>query len=165
MDRALLRRFWLVVLACASASCGRGLHERGPLLPAGAAPPGPPDVTPGAWSEFVGARPVLLLEEPRPRTSGGWFQSAARLVAFADGRVMLQAPDEHARWRWYVERYDAPAIAWLRHQTLAELRRVPRRVSCDHGARTRAPWSRCAARAAGAPTRVAGWPAATSSTP
>lgn len=134
---------WMVtaVLLASSAILGSSGCKRSPgwdplnspnvtKLPAGAPPEGgpPAELQAGRWEDWATAELVLALYEPH--TWGGEDTHHARVMVFADGRVLYRTR-EGGRWRWYLVDVGPQEAEALRRDVVADLR-GSRSFSCSH---------------------------------
>ena len=137
--------FALVLGACARFALpstdptrSKHLHQ----VPAGAAPTTEPTdpalarVEPGRWDEWTDAKLVLALHEPI-FYSATEDEQHARLLAFADGRVLYRVEDGDGISQWYLANIGAAEVEALRRSTAHDLAGTPRRFSCRHATHQR----------------------------
>ena len=122
----------ILLLVAVAAGCRR-YHPVHPLdnpdivkLPASGPPPGATASDLSGWSE---ADLVLALHEPY--IWGGEDSRHARVMAFADGRILYRVL-ESRQWHWYTVDIGPEAVEELRLQTLADLKRT-KSFSCSVG--------------------------------
>jgi hypothetical protein len=124
-----------VAVVLALPGCSRSLVDTSTTtvaVPAGVEPtqePAFPEVVVGQWNEWAGAELVLAWRDVIDFPS---FEDDrhARLMAFADGRVLYRVR-ENDYWQWYVVTLDEDAVEGLRRAIAKDLAGT-RSFACTH---------------------------------